>query len=1510
MKDCMKFVGFSHDDITNMLTTVAAVLHLGDVTFRERAEGQPMTPAQPVILKKVCSLLRLPYEDLVSALTEDVLTARGEELCRPLTQGQCRDSVDAVSKAVYSRLFAWIVNGINQMVAPLDDYKGEKLSIGVLDIFGFENLHSNGFEQMCINVANERLQQYYQRQVFEEERQQCVSEGVPPVDVVFPCSQHVVQLFMEKNTGVYDLLDEESMFPKASDDTLATKLHNYPGKKYESVYKTPRYGGTTFTVVHYAGAVQYSLGGVLEKNRDTLRNALAFVMRSSESLLVKELFQAGVTKTGSISPSARQRVSRKIKPSKSPFDFFKKLRKSKQDHRGQKKNANAPSGTATSRKCPSTLTFHFKNSLREMLSKLELSAPHFIRCLKPNPSGRPLQADSEYLSAQLRYSGVLQTAVLRKEGYAVRSPFEHFVHSYPALALFYDGGKASADVESRAHHVMTSFHIPRDQAGRSKVFLRLHQVQHLHIEDARLTARVVTAQAAIRRFLARRFVQKRRRAREEYRRQVALQAEMERQEAERRRAAGEEEEKQRRLAEEEKRKAEEEEGEKMEDVSEEEVVIRRPHPQQNLSGVEKDVRQSLDMLDSVLSQYTQGQLDTSFDSVDRIDDQLRGEDDVYRDASSAYIAALPTTTTREDNDDDDNSDDNASDDGYQDALSLSSEQLTAPSSSDMPRPKKAPHPCSQPQVPPIYQQQLLQQQQQLQQQHQQQQQQQYPYHPQDLPMMDPSGRTSFLPSPREMYSPQMGFNQSALNGHPGGGMCGKRVPPQVPERSPDTHLSTGRDSSRKSSVSSKDSCSSLDHLSEMNEVFEGSPQHHHTQHHHHDPHTPTTRYPDTRPFSYAAGVDPKTLQQQRHCAGVSTNGGCGPKGRAVSEAYPGGDGGGYYDPAGRGYPPYSDGRRAGSNTPSTSSSQGSVNGMGTGPSHQDVVANAAHGGRSQGHHHGYDSAPPQGAPWSPSQTVAGGCGGYVYPPSPGHAQPPPPPPPAAQTYGGGGGPPRVPQAGPGGGVVAAAAAAAAAMGGSVGGSPRHVHTHHHIVTKPHPSPPASRRGSSGGSPGRSRSPGPPPSAFQPVPASSSSSASAQPAPSSSSVPPPPSFPAPPPPLPLHDRYLAATQETRSPSPPLPPPPPNEVGVASRSAAARPSVPGVQPPSSRALPTSAAPPLGIPGGLRGEHQSRGEDQRGVAGQSPARGPGAGPSKLRRAESLENNGTGQQQQPTESPLAVRLKPTAGKFSHIYQEQSPTEVVPEELPPPPLPDQEELPPPPPHQPTSTLPPDAASASASAPPAALASPSGGGGLAESHLAAAVSRMEIEIPDDIDLSQCPGLVEITGATPNWKKEMIDKKNKDKIEEYVKHVLGRREQEAKWRNVPEWKRALLMKKDQEKHVLGRREQEAKWRNVPEWKRALLMKKDQEDAEAAMSSPPDRKMGGGSPAAPKEAPPPPMPKPKGDIVPAALSMDPAELESMPPWKRELLFKREKVPITFSNEFNPDEEEEQQEEPNQS
>lgn len=178
------------------------------------------------------------------------------------------------------------------------------------------------------------------------------------------------------------------------------------------------------------------------------------------------------------------------------------------------------------------------------------------------------------------------------------------------------------------------------------------------------------------------------------------------------------------------------------------------------------------------------------------------------------------------------------------------------------------------------------------------------------------------------------------------------------------------------------------------------------------------------------------------------------------------------------------------------------------------------------------------------------------------------------------------------------------------------------------------------------------------------------------------------------------------------------------------------------------------------------------------------------------------------------------------------------------------------------------------------------------MAELDFEIPDDIDLSECPGLVEINKYTPNWKKEMIQKKNQEKIEEFVRKIMKEREQEKKWKNVPEWKRKLLQKKDQEDE-----EARLKGASTPD-------STPKKAAPKANNSSPAPAAGGAVQHTYDEFN---TSKPRGDIVPAAMSIDPEELAAMPPWKRELLFKRDKIPVSFGNEYNPDEEEEEEEAP---
>ncbi|XP_012942995.1 myosin-IIIa, partial [Aplysia californica] len=518
VKESLKYIGFSSEDVTCVLTVLSAILHMGNLHFRSRPGKEEQACLDDLkVLQIVCSLLRISEEDFHSALLEDVMIARGEQTHRPLTPDQSREAVDALSRALYSRLFSWLVNGLNQMVQAPPDSESASLSVSVLDVFGFENLAQNGFEQMCINVANERLQSFYNQRVFEAEMRDCMSEGVPYPDVVLPSAdQAVLNLFMAKNCGIFDLLDEESKFPKATDESLAAKLHSVAGKSQQSVYKSPRYGGPTFTVVHYADVITYDLVGLLKINRDVLRPALTFVMRGSASLVVKELFQSQMTHTGSLSPSKRQRVSRHIKGAKSPFDFFKKLKMSKKD---LQKKKDAKKKEAAQKRTGTTLTHHFKNSLSELMSKIQSSSCHFVRCLKSNRQQVAMTTDRNFLQAQLFYTGVNETVRIRQLGYPLRATFSQFLKLYPTLTSLSSGRPGHElvlDPVRTAHDLIQKYGVKGFQVGQTKIFLRQNEVLHLDVLEQTSLRKVILAQSAVRRFLAREKLEERKMLRQHY----------------------------------------------------------------------------------------------------------------------------------------------------------------------------------------------------------------------------------------------------------------------------------------------------------------------------------------------------------------------------------------------------------------------------------------------------------------------------------------------------------------------------------------------------------------------------------------------------------------------------------------------------------------------------------------------------------------------------------------------------------------------------------------------------------------------------------------------------------------------------------------------------------------------------------------------------------------------------------------------------------------------------------
>jgi hypothetical protein len=371
-----------------------------------------------------------------------------------------------------------------------------------LDIFGFENFEQNSFEQLCINLANEQLQYFFNNSVFAMEKEECQREGISLVSVDFTSNKPVLDLLLEKHTGVLAQLDEETRFSQATDLTLGTKLHKAHAANARTIYLAPRDGGASFSIVHYAGIVKYNLMGFLDKNRDTLAAGVALTLKTSGSLLIREMFQARITKTGSLAPSDKQRRSRRSSRSPSPFSFFKKRTGENQNQKKKKAQKQYSTGSL---RAPMTVASYFRNSLTELIDKMTSCSCHFIRCIKPNSQKAADAFVDDFVLAQLRYTGLLETTRIRKQGYPSRLPYEEFLSRYSVLGHIItpvQRGRLSSAAKCQA--ILEYCKLTDWQIGPTKVFLKYDHSEKLTQLADYVKHEITVCQRVIRGFIARR----------------------------------------------------------------------------------------------------------------------------------------------------------------------------------------------------------------------------------------------------------------------------------------------------------------------------------------------------------------------------------------------------------------------------------------------------------------------------------------------------------------------------------------------------------------------------------------------------------------------------------------------------------------------------------------------------------------------------------------------------------------------------------------------------------------------------------------------------------------------------------------------------------------------------------------------------------------------------------------------------------------------------------------------
>jgi len=463
IRSAMKVLMFADEEMWDIMRILAALLHMGNITYRattvDNIDASQIVSADNV--DKASRLLQVQGNDLNSCLTTKTIYTRGETVNTQMSTEVAMDVRDAFVKGIYGRMFIWMVDKINIAIfKPKSNPRHQRTNIGVLDIFGFENFGKNSFEQLCINYANENLQQFFVRHIFKLEQEEYNNEGITWSHIEFVDNQEALDMIAVKPMNIIALIDEESKFPKGTDQTMLTKLHHQHGRNQN--YLKPRSEmNMCFGLNHFAGVVFYDAKGFLEKNRDTFSQDLIQLIQVSKFKYLTSLF-------------------------KDDFSM----------------------GSETRKRAP-TLGAQFKRSLELLMKTLSQCQPFFVRCIKPNEYKKPNIFDRELCTRQLRYSGMMETIRIRRAGYPIRHLFAEFVDRYRILVRGV-GPSHMEECRGASTKICKAILGNADfQLGKSKVFLKDAQDAYLEQErDRMLTKKIVCMQKVIRGWHYRRKFQK------------------------------------------------------------------------------------------------------------------------------------------------------------------------------------------------------------------------------------------------------------------------------------------------------------------------------------------------------------------------------------------------------------------------------------------------------------------------------------------------------------------------------------------------------------------------------------------------------------------------------------------------------------------------------------------------------------------------------------------------------------------------------------------------------------------------------------------------------------------------------------------------------------------------------------------------------------------------------------------------------------------------------------------
>nr|XP_033506503.1 myosin-7-like isoform X2 [Epinephelus lanceolatus] len=469
--DAFDVLGFTQEEKNSAYKLTGAIMHHGNMKFKQKQREEQAEAVGTEDADKVAYLMGLNSADLIKGLLHPRVKVGNEWVTKGQNVAQVTYAVGALSKAVYERMFLWMVMRINQS---LETRQPRQYFIGVLDIAGFEIFDFNTFEQLCINFTNEKLQQFFNHHMFVLEQEEYKKEGIEWTFIDFGMDLQACIDLIEKPMGIMSILEEECMFPKASDTTFKAKLYdNHLGKSAN--FQKPRIvkGKTEahFALIHYAGIVDYNINNWLVKNKDPLNETVVGLYQKSNLKLLATLF---ANYAGADSVAAEVTEGKKEKKKKgSSFQ---------------------------------TVSALHRENLNKLMTNLRSTHPHFVRCIIPNETKTPGAMENPLVMHQLRCNGVLEGIRICRKGFPNRILYGDFKQRYRILnpAAIPEG--QFIDSRKGAEKLLGSLDIDHNQYkfGHTKVFFKAGLLGLLEeMRDERLSKIITAIQARSRGLLSR-----------------------------------------------------------------------------------------------------------------------------------------------------------------------------------------------------------------------------------------------------------------------------------------------------------------------------------------------------------------------------------------------------------------------------------------------------------------------------------------------------------------------------------------------------------------------------------------------------------------------------------------------------------------------------------------------------------------------------------------------------------------------------------------------------------------------------------------------------------------------------------------------------------------------------------------------------------------------------------------------------------------------------------------------